>query len=81
MDDKKAKRNQEANGRDAGSFIGRLPEPAARTIPGGVNRRDERVSATQSRPRGGTSTPDRPDGHREGPPADDATVREAGQDR
>jgi len=30
---------------DPGAFIGRLPEREAETIPGGIGRKDERVSA------------------------------------
>lgn len=65
---------------DPGAYVGRLPERQAETIPAGVSDADERVAAhsTQSRPAGGDS---QPEGHREGPPATDDTVREAGQDR
>lgn len=65
--------------RDPGAYIGREPELAADRIPGGVQPGDERVAAhsTQVGPTGA----DEPDGHREGPPADDDQVREAGQDR
>lgn len=69
--------------RDAGAFIGR-GEPAADSIPGGVQRGDERVSAvdTQSTGVGDRATrgqpPDEPSGHREGDQASDDDLREAG---
>ena len=65
---------------DPGAYVGREPERQAATIPGGVSRKDERVAAhsTQSGPRTGDSTPE---GHREGAPADDDQVREAGASR
>jgi hypothetical protein len=65
---------------DPGAYVGRLPERQEETIPGGISDADERVAAhsTQSGPAGGDS---QPAGHREGPPATDDTVREAGQDR
>lgn len=64
---------------DSGAFIGHEPELAEETIPGGTDPDDERVAAhsTQVGPR----SADRPDGHREGPGADDDAVREAGQNR
>jgi hypothetical protein len=66
---------------DPGSFIGSQPERVEEAIPGGLGPSDERASAvaTQS----GAASPDigQPDGHREGQPADDDTVREAGQNR
>lgn len=65
---------------DPGAFVGNRPERAAETIPGGIGPKDERIAAHSTQPGepgdGGT-----PKGHREGPPADDAAVREAGQDR
>jgi hypothetical protein len=66
-------------GHDPGQFIGRKPERATETIPGGVQPDDERVAAhsTQS----GPTSPPEPTGHREGAPADADQVREAGQDR
>jgi hypothetical protein len=65
---------------DPGAYVGRLPERQAETIPGGISDADERVAAhsTQPGPGGGDR---RPDGHREGPPATDDAIREAGQDR
>ena len=72
--------------RDPGAYIGRMPERATETIPGGVGRKDVRVSAVASQPapvRGDTNadagTP--PEGHREGAPASDDAVKEAGQNR
>ncbi len=66
--------------RDPGAYLGREPERQAATIPGGISRDDERVAAhsTQS---GATTEEPGPDGHREGSPADDDQVREAGQSR
>jgi len=66
--------------RDPGAYVGREPERQAATIPGGIASADERVAAhsTQSGPTSGDPVPD---GHREGPPADDDQVREAGQSR
>jgi hypothetical protein len=66
--------------RDPGAYVGREPERQAATIPGGISSKDERVAAhsTQVGPTAGDATPD---GHREGPPADDDQVREAGQSR
>ncbi len=66
--------------RDPGAYVGRQPERQAATIPGGISPDDERVAAhsTQSGPTAGDPVPD---GHREGPPADDDQVREAGRSR
>ena len=66
--------------RDPGAYVGRELERQAATIPGGVSAADERVAAhsTQSGPISGDRVPD---GHREGAPADDDQVREAGQSR
>jgi hypothetical protein len=66
--------------RDPGAYVGREPERQAATIPGGISPDDERVAAhsTQS---GATAADPSPDGHREGSPADDDQVREAGQSR
>ena len=65
---------------DPGAYIGRLPERATETIPGGVSPKDERVAAhsTQSAPTAGDVTPG---GHREAGSVTDDTIREAGQDR
>ena len=66
---------------DPGSFIGSKPERVAETIPGGLGPKDERASAaaTQSGPPTEDEAP--PEGHREGRPATDDVVREAGQNR
>lgn len=66
---------------DPGSYIGRKPERVAETIPGGLSRKDERAAAvaTQSGPT--SPDPGTPEGHREGQPASDDAIREAGQDR
>ena len=66
-------------GRDPGQYIGRKPELASETIPGGVQPDDERVAAHSTQP-GPVGAPE-PSGHREGDPADDDAVREAGQNR
>jgi hypothetical protein len=72
--------------RDPGAYIGRMPERATETIPGGVGPKDVRVSAVASQPapvRGDTNadTGTPPDGHREGANATDDVVREAGQNK
>lgn len=71
--------------RDAGAYIGRMPERSTETLPAGPRRDDRRVSAVATVP--GTvrgpqpGSPDAtPQGHREGPDAD-THRREAGQDR
>ncbi len=66
---------------DPGAYIGRLPEREAETIPGGLTGKDERVAGVASQ--SGPSSPEArtPGGHREGEPADDDAIREAGQDR
>ena len=65
---------------DPGAFVGQRPERQAETIPGGISPKDERIAAnsTQTGPTSGDPTPD---GHREGAPATDDQVREAGQSR
>lgn len=70
----------DATDRDPGAYVGNRPERQAATIPGGVSPKDERIAAhsTQPHPTGGDPAPD---GHREGPSADDDAVREAGQSR
>ena len=70
--------NEDAK-RDPGQYLGRKPERASESIPGGVRPDDKRVAAhsTQS----GPTTEPEPSGHREGGSADDDQVREAGQDR
>ncbi len=65
--------------RDPGQFIGRKPERATESIPGGVRPDDERVAAHSTQV--GPKREPEPSGHREGAPADDDQVRDAGQDR
>ena len=73
--------------RDPGAYIGRMPERATETIPGGLGRKDQRVAAvaTQPAPVRAEVPPSeagaQPDGHREAETATDDRVREAGQDR
>ena len=64
---------------DPGQYIGRKPERATETIPGGVRPDDERVAAHSTQ--AGPTTQPAPEGHRDGPPDDDDQVRDAGQDR
>lgn len=72
---------------EPGAYIGREPERAADTIPGGVRHDDERIAAhaTQSsgvgRPDDRGQPADEPTGHRIGDRVGDDDVREAGQDR
>ena len=66
---------------DPGAFIGRKPELAAETIPGGVQPEDERVAAGQTQTGADAGQDSTPSGHREGSPATDDDVREAGLDR
>lgn len=74
-----ADRDRDAD-QDPGSYIGRMPERATESIPGGVSPKDERVAAhsTQVAPTAGDRAPG---GHRQGAPVTDDTAREAGQDR
>jgi hypothetical protein len=65
--------------RDPGQYIGRKPERATESIPGGIRPDDERVAAHSTQ--AGPKTKPEATGHREGPAADDGQVREAGQDR
>ena len=70
-----------------GAYIGRLPERAAETIPGGIGPKDERVAAVATQPgpvRGEAPAAELgtvPEGHREPTTDRDVTRREAGQDR
>lgn len=71
--------------RDPGAYIGRMPERATESLPGGPRREDRRVAAVATEPgtvRGPEPAADQatPAGHREGQDAE-ATRREAGQDR
>jgi hypothetical protein len=75
-----AKRNRrDDKAADAGTYIGRLPERAADTIPGGLTRKDERISAFDTQTGAKSPEPETPEGHREGEQASDDTIREAGQ--
>jgi hypothetical protein len=72
---------------DPGAYVGRFPERAEETIPGGVGPDDERIAAHSTQGTG-AGRPDvrgqpeqRPEGHREGANATDDDVREAGQNR
>jgi hypothetical protein len=63
---------------DPGAYIGRKPERATETIPGGLGPKDRRVSAVATQPGDPVTAAPEPNGHREGAPADDDAVREAG---
>lgn len=71
---------------DQHGHLGQREEHAEETIPGGVQRDDERVAAHDSRSSGEGAEEHRqqgrkdewPTGHREGDAADDAEVRRAG---
>jgi hypothetical protein len=72
--------------RDAGAYVGRQPELAEETIPGGVTDKDERVAGWASRSSGpGERAADGPDqppaGHRQGDAANEDRLREAGENR
>ena len=72
-------RNRTA-GEDPGAYIGHEPERATETIPGGVGRADERVSAVATQPGAETagSGGEMPGGHRLGERANEDRLREAG---
>jgi len=59
--------NQAGDDLDAGAYIGREPERATESIPGGVQPGDERVAAYGSQP----GVPGEPAGQAEPAPADD----------
>jgi hypothetical protein len=86
-DPRSAPRHRDTTPRDPGAYIGRMPERATETIPGGLGPKDERVSAVGTQPgpvRGDAPASDAgrpPEGHREGENATDDRVREAGQNR
>jgi hypothetical protein len=70
---------------DPGAYIGHEPEFEAETIPGGVGRKDERVSALDTQSTGVGAQEKRetdpytpPEGHREASKASDDDVRRAG---
>ena len=73
--------NAEREAQDPGAYIGREPERVEESIPGGLSRKDERASATQTQTGAVVADEAPPAGHREGRGATDDTVREAGQDR
>ena len=73
---------------DAGGYIGREPELARETIPGGVQHGDVRVSAVATQPTGAgaraatdADTADAPAGHRQGDRVTDDDIRSAGENR
>ena len=80
-------RQRDAAPHDPGAYIGRMPERATETIPGGLGPKDERVAAgaTQPAPVRDEVPPSEagppPQGHREAETATDDRVREAGQSR
>ena len=78
-DDPTAHRDRQGD-LDPGAYVGRLPERQAETIPGGISDADERIAANSTQA-GPTAEDPEPDGHREGPPVTDDTVREAGENR
>ena len=85
------KRSRAAGGsnaqRDAGAYIGRLPERETETIPDGLGPKDKRVAAVATQPgpvRGpepGQFRGEPPESHREAEPADGDRRREAGESR
>jgi len=80
-------RQRDTTPRDPGAYIGRMPERATETIPGGLGPKDERVSAIGTQPgpvRGDAPAADAgrpPEGHREADNAAEDRAREAGQNR
>jgi hypothetical protein len=80
-------RQHDATPRDPGAYIGRMPERATETIPGGIGRKDQRVAAVATQPAPvraevpSTEGGPPPEGHREAETATDDRVREAGQNR
>jgi hypothetical protein len=83
----RARQGSEKQPRDAGAYIGRLPERESETIPDGLGPKDERVSAVATQPgtvRGPEPAEFRgepPEGHREAEPANDDRIKEAGENR
>lgn len=73
--------NAEREALDPGAYIGRQPERVEESIPGGLSRKDERASATETQTGATAADEAPPAGHREGQAAGDDRVREAGQDR
>jgi hypothetical protein len=80
---------QHSNEPDAGAYIGREPEFAGETIPGGVQPRDERVAGEDSQSSGSGAADERvqgrddawPRGHRRGEDVNDADLRRAGDQK
>ncbi len=75
-------RSEDSQGQDEadpGAYIGREPERATETIPGGLGPKDERVAAHSTQTSGGEAEQGSPAGHRQGDRASDDDVREAGQ--
>ena len=74
-------------GRDAGAYIGRLPEREIETIPDGLGAKDKRVAAVATQPgpvRGpqpADLTGQPPAGHRDTESANSDRRREAGENR
>ena len=71
---------------DPGAYIGNEPEFEAETIPGGIGRKDERVSAVDTQSTGAGAREKRetepdatPEGHRQGSRVSDDDVRRAGE--
>jgi hypothetical protein len=82
-----ARRESDERPLDGGAYIGREPELASETIPGGVRPDDERVSAHETQSSGEGALEERvqgrddewPTGHREDRSASDDDVRRAGE--
>jgi hypothetical protein len=83
MTDRKPDARQDplAKPNEPGAYVGRKPERQAETIPGGVRPDDERIAAHSTQTGPVPSDERTPSGHREGRPADDDLVREAGENR
>jgi hypothetical protein len=85
--DHEADSSDDGSTQDPGAYIGRLPERATETIPGGLGPKDVRVAAvaTQPGPVRGEDPADvgrsSPGGHREAKSGTDDGAREAGQDQ
>ena len=79
-DQRRSSGSRSTEGHDPGAFVGRLPERSTESIPGGREDRPVSAVATQPSPTSPDEAP-HPAGHREGQPADDNTMKDAGQDR
>src|SRR2546423_9141364 len=80
-----AHRDAHSEAHDTGAYIGHEPEFEAETIPGGIGRKDERVSALDTQSTGVGAQDKRktdrdtpPEGHREASKASDDDIRRAG---